>query len=195
MNLAIASGSFLTVQRLVEEEGVDVNKAGDDGLLPLCIASFWGYVEIVKYLLEKGADVNGKNPGNGWTALHSAAMQGHGKVVFELMDGNPDLLIEDRNGCTAVDYASALDNVWPHFAMMGAKRTPKRDLIAKNIIFKVEEEKVSSLVTASHLNRPGSSYAFRARNPMQRIPLQHSGDVLGKDTNTHGHILPQMFRH
>jgi len=34
--------------------GVDVNKKSKDGMTPLSIATFWGYVDMAKLLLEHG---------------------------------------------------------------------------------------------------------------------------------------------
>ena len=76
--------------------------------------------------------------------------------MFQLFDYSPHLDMADRNGCTAgklrdtfansdskltpapiADFASALDNIWPHFAAEGCVRTSKQELIHKNIIYKV----------------------------------------------------------
>ena len=42
------------VQQLIRQ-GADVNARSNDGMTPLAIASFWGYADIVKLLLEKGS--------------------------------------------------------------------------------------------------------------------------------------------
>ena len=51
-----------------------------------------GYVDIVKILLEKGAEIN-KQDQDGWTALHWASDEGHQAVVDILLEANPDLSI------------------------------------------------------------------------------------------------------
>ena len=45
-----------------------------------CIAAFWGFYDVVKNLVEDGADVNTQNSGSLWTPLHAATFQEHGKV-------------------------------------------------------------------------------------------------------------------
>ena len=50
------------------------------GTTALMIASLYGYTEIVKLLLEAGADVNTKN-NDGYTALALASKNGYTKIV------------------------------------------------------------------------------------------------------------------
>eukprot|EP01147_Barroeca_monosierra_P005980 gene5980-7337_t len=173
-----------TVEALLEK-GLNINAVGLDGLVPLCVAAFWGHASLVEFLLQKGANVNAQNQNNKWTALHAAAIQGHGKVVFSLFEYKPDTSILDARGCTAGDYASALDSVWPHFAAVGVKRTSKADLISKGIIFKIEKTLSEHPPAASHLNRPGSSYAFRQQNLLSGRPAVF-GDILAEDDEPDG---------
>ena len=44
---------FQAVTKLIAQ-GADVNRKSKDGMTPLCVASFWGYVDIVEYLLNHG---------------------------------------------------------------------------------------------------------------------------------------------
>jgi hypothetical protein len=55
------------------ERGADVNKSttGENGDTPLTLASLWGNVEVVRALLEAGADVNKRN-GLGRSPLYYA---------------------------------------------------------------------------------------------------------------------------
>jgi ankyrin repeat protein len=56
---------------------------------PLIKAAAYGRIEVVKLLLEKGADVNKHNEG-GETPLHYAARHGHVKVMEILLDHGAD---------------------------------------------------------------------------------------------------------
>ncbi|XP_077999995.1 uncharacterized protein LOC144452723 [Glandiceps talaboti] len=173
MTLATASanGDINTVKALIHE-GANVNQRSHDGFIPLCVAAFWGYSEIVEYLLRHRADVNGCNSGTGWTALHCAAFQGHGKVIMKLMEHNPNLNIRDDKGRTSSDFASAMDAIWPIFAAAGCRRTPKYELIRLDIIKKVQDDPTVPKSDYSFYSRPGSAYV------MQSQPLR--GQVRGQ---------------
>ena len=59
---------------------------------PLIEAAYNGHVEIVKLLIDRGADVNLK--GEAWYGpLHAAAMGGHAEVVKLLLDNGADVNI------------------------------------------------------------------------------------------------------
>lgn len=161
---AIAAGDLELVTSLVSK-GADINKQSSDGFMPLCTAAFWGYADIVKLLLENNVDINGTNRTTGWTALHCAAFQGHGKVILYLTQHSPNLTLQDSMGRTAVDFASARDEIWPFFAVNGCQRTPKEDLIRLEIIQKVTDQSESLKSSSpqqrlSRYSRPGSSYVL-----------------------------------
>ncbi|XP_064594443.1 cyclin-dependent kinase inhibitor 2A-like [Liolophura sinensis] len=162
---AAASGDIFVMKALLERNA-DVNRISSDGMSPLAVASFWGYADIVQVLLENGANVNICNKGTLWTALHCAAFQGHGKVLMKLMEYRPDVKTKDSQGRTAVDFASALDSIWPIFAAAGCTRTSKAELIRLDIVKKVTTDPCAGMPAASrsdvaHFSRPGSAYVFK----------------------------------
>ncbi|XP_059159203.1 uncharacterized protein LOC131943205 [Physella acuta] len=189
IDAAAGAGDFSLVQQLLER-GEDPNKKSRDGMTPLAIASFWGYDNIVGLLIQNGADINASNSGTLWTPLHCASFQGHGKVIMTLMEHNPDLFKQDSSGRTAVDFASALDSIWAFFAAAGCSRTPKADLIQKNIIKKVEtgdpQNPVPYLKT---LSRPGSAYVFNENFANDKVDDKviafKMGDVLARTDDNH----------
>ena len=61
------------------DSGVNADEWSRDGLVPLCVAAFWGHEQVVLLLLERGANVNLANKGTLWTAMHCAAFQGERK--------------------------------------------------------------------------------------------------------------------
>nr|XP_006817994.1 PREDICTED: protein phosphatase 1 regulatory subunit 16A-like [Saccoglossus kowalevskii] len=171
---AAANGDLESIKSLIHS-GVNLNQRSREGFAPLCTAAFWGYSDIVQYLLKNGASVNCCNSGTGWTALHCAAFQGHGKVIMKIMDHNPDLTLRDDKGRTASDFASAIDAIWPFFAAAGCKRTPKTDLIRLDVIKKVHEDAAIPKSDYSFYSRPGSAYVMQPQ-PMRGSVTRTTGD-------------------
>lgn len=56
------------VQQLIAD-GANVNAVSSFGRTPLMSATAYGHINIVRFLLENGADINIKDTHNGWTAL------------------------------------------------------------------------------------------------------------------------------
>jgi hypothetical protein len=185
---AAAQGDLRSLEKLLRA-GADINTRSKDGMTPLSVAAFWGYTDVVKYLLENGADINLPNKGTNWTPLHCAAFQGHGPVILKLMAHKPDLALKDVKGRTAADFASALDAIWPHFQAAGCRRTPKSELIRLDIVQKVSASYERGDPVASgpandqmraHFSRPGSAYVMRAQNPFQyKDPNMQAASVTG----------------
>ena len=61
-----------------------MEKASKYGTTPLKIASSSGHLEVVRYLLEQGADRDNADI-QGLTPLHAAAVSGHLDIAMLLM--------------------------------------------------------------------------------------------------------------
>jgi ankyrin repeat protein len=112
---AAFDGKLVDVKRLVQDEGADVNFKGEDGSTALYVASMRGRSEVVRFLVENGADVHCKKNGN--TALHFASMSGHAVVVRFLVENGADIDCKNTYGQTPLHYAnsSSLRQLqWPH---------------------------------------------------------------------------------
>ena len=68
---------------------------------PLSMAAKYGHEEVVRLLLDNGADPNKANP-RGRTALHVATQRGHASIVKTLIDGGGLINYADENGQTAL---------------------------------------------------------------------------------------------
>ncbi|KAJ7365212.1 hypothetical protein OS493_007864 [Desmophyllum pertusum] len=176
-------------EKLVEQfmtEDVQISGGADEKLQSqLYIACFWGFHDVVKTLLDKGADVNAQNKGTLWTPLHAATFQEHGKIVMLLLGRNAQPELLDSEGRSAKDFASASDKVWPHFAALNCPRTSKQELIEKGIIKKLEDpSRVGSAgrpgsgpkARMAAFSRPGSAYVLQSDPFSKRHTNQESSD-------------------
>ena len=73
---------------------------------PLMEASSGGFVDIVKLLLQHGANVNAQSS-SGNTALHYACCGGYEDVVLVLLDHNADIEHQNENGHTPLMEAAS----------------------------------------------------------------------------------------
>jgi ankyrin repeat protein len=89
------------VVRLLVENGASVTGWIETGLSK---AVFYGNVAMVRLLLEKGVDIEGRGPG-GRTMLHMAAIIGNEAMVELLVRKGADIGARDSYGRTAVQYA------------------------------------------------------------------------------------------
>ena len=93
------------IARLLVENGADINRFGasrDNNRAwsahpPLHGAANEGHTAIMRYLLDKGADIDARD-GQGRTALMYAASEGQGDAVALLMSRRADATIRDDNG-------------------------------------------------------------------------------------------------
>jgi ankyrin repeat protein len=105
---AIDRGDLAAVKAIVEE-GNSPDSAldyGDEPVTPLYRAAGQGRLDIAKYLIEKGADVNFRGKEWGHTPLSEAASRGFDDVVEALLKAGADPKIKDRNGYTAFAIAA-----------------------------------------------------------------------------------------
>lgn len=80
-----ASGNLAGVSRALEQHA-NVNAKDEYNNTSLNWAALWGHAEVVRRLLEAGADVENKGSGGGLTPLANAASRGHFDVAQILLD-------------------------------------------------------------------------------------------------------------
>jgi ankyrin repeat protein len=84
-----------------------INTRGKNGKTALMVASCSGHAEMVKYLLDHGADINSR--GRNWrTALMCASLKGHKEVAQLLLDRGADITMKTRLGSSALSLATDL---------------------------------------------------------------------------------------
>jgi len=100
-----------------------------DGWTPLHLAVFFGHIDLVRFLLEAGAEIDAlsKN-GQDLTPLHSAlANPHHAKVGLLLIEKGADITLAQSQGYTPLHYAAAngSDDVVIRLLAMNAIRSAK----------------------------------------------------------------------
>lgn len=104
---ATQAGDLDAVQFFIKK-GAEITCRSDDSdaLTPLLIASKNGHFEIVRFLVEHGADVNDRDRGRQKTALHLAAWYRHLSTVQCLVRLGAGLVAKDARGRTTLYYAA-----------------------------------------------------------------------------------------
>lgn len=104
LQIASASGSFGMLKTLLNAEArVDLASMMEQS--PLLEAVYMGHLEIIKELLDKGADTEARNP-KGWTAIHLAATWNRTDMLSLLIEKGADLEAKDKEGRTALHSAA-----------------------------------------------------------------------------------------
>jgi hypothetical protein len=96
---AATTGDLAEVKRLVERDSVDVNVKDAKGETPLICAAMNGRAKVVRYLLDKGADVNlaAGTKSDGISPLLAAVMSGKVETVRMLVEAGGDLDYTDKD--------------------------------------------------------------------------------------------------
>jgi len=88
--------------KLLTDQGVDLY-AGNNACLAQ--ASTFGHTAMIRYLLSKGMDVNGRGE-YGHTPVMGAIALGHTEAVRTLIDAGADLRVKNKFGKTPLDIAT-----------------------------------------------------------------------------------------
>jgi uncharacterized protein len=104
---AVRNNDAALVRELISR-GSQVDERDAKGDAPLIIAAYQGYTDIVKLLLEAGADVSVVDPGMKATALHAAAYAGNAEAARLLIEHGIDI---DRQG-PYNGYTALHDAIW-----------------------------------------------------------------------------------
>ena len=112
--LAACKTPFLVNVKMISRFGGDVNASDKDGVTALMFAARAGNVEIVKYLVSRGAYVNAKRkeePFMGKTVLMYAAESGNIETVKYLVSLGADVKAKTNKGTTVLMFAAQSGNI------------------------------------------------------------------------------------
>jgi ankyrin repeat protein len=108
---AVNSNDAAAVRKLIAQ-GANVDELEPNGDAPLVMAAYLGHTEIVRLLLEAGADVKAVDPGMKATALHAASYAGRTEAAKLLVQYGIEIDKQGPyNGYTALHDAIWQNNV------------------------------------------------------------------------------------
>ena len=100
--LAVMDGDVAEMRRLVAA-GADVDVLSH-GIRPLHVATHHGLVEVIRVLVELGANKEAKGA-SGETALHAAAFMGHVEAVKALVECGANIGAQGDDGLTPLQLS------------------------------------------------------------------------------------------
>ncbi|MFC2164379.1 ankyrin repeat domain-containing protein [Acidobacteriota bacterium] len=102
---AAREGDLAKIKTLLKENPEWVNARDDEGNTPMHAASGSGHLEVVKFLVAHGADVNSLNSANQGPLLF-ASYEGFQALVEFLLSKEADYKTKDRYGRSPLHYAA-----------------------------------------------------------------------------------------
>jgi ankyrin repeat protein len=103
MSATAAMGSLMYLKYYLEYRGIDIESTNNNKQTPLICACDWGHPEAVKFLIEKGANVNARDA-RGRTALMYFDYD-NPEITKLLINANADVNAKDHAGYTALMHA------------------------------------------------------------------------------------------
>jgi len=141
------------------ERPEDLNMADNAGNTPLQIAALEGFVEIVKFLLENGADVDTRNIDHE-TPLIDAVENGHVEVIKLLLDYEANPRLANAKGDEPYELVPADDENYAEI----------RKLLASAKEHEIKRRRSNDHV--EHVRDGASSRAASAASPRDSPPMQ-----------------------
>lgn len=159
INYACKFGNFQTVEFLLASSKPSsslVNQQDVEGLLPLHVSARSGHFELIKLLIQYGADINKLDGLNKWPPLFYAALEGHVKPTQELVNLGAKLDIIDEDGynvlyyCVVDGHIDVLNELLPYYDQIFGVKThfssnQKPQQNTKSISFDAYENKESAM--------------------------------------------------
>ncbi len=94
---------------LLVQNGADIFDFDDEGVSVFDIAITYDNLEMVRYIIEKGRDVNETTRRSGFTPLMAAACYGRVEIAKYLLEQGASQDAKDSKGFTAIDFARKMN--------------------------------------------------------------------------------------
>lgn len=102
---AAEDGKLERIKALLKVNSTLIHITDKDGYTPLHRACYGNHVEVVRFLLEKGADIGAKTDVK-WEPLHSCCHWNHKKAGATLIQWGADVNAESEGGQTPLHIAA-----------------------------------------------------------------------------------------
>lgn len=106
---AAESGDLGTLNQLVSSDAQLVNCRDADFYTPLHRACYNNHIDVIKYLLSRGADIHAESR-EGWKPLHSAAHWSQTEAAALLIEAGADINCKSHSGLAPVHLAAQQNN-------------------------------------------------------------------------------------
>lgn len=101
-------GDVKAMKEILQKDASLIDSKNESGFTALILASYRNNVDVVSFLIEKGAKIDVISEMG--TALMAATYKGNAEIVKILLDNGANPNSTDPNGTTALHYACLLQN-------------------------------------------------------------------------------------
>ncbi|GEO11278.1 hypothetical protein SAE01_37740 [Segetibacter aerophilus] len=98
------------VERIYEENPEAIHAVDTKGFTPLILAVYNNSLDVVDFLLKKGAKTSGQDAA-GNTALMGVCFKGYTELAQKLVDAGADVNERNSNGATALTFAATFGHL------------------------------------------------------------------------------------
>lgn len=106
---AIRHRSDMDLLLLLIENGADIYDFDDEGVSIFDMAITYNNIEMVRFMIEKGIDVNTTNRRSRFTPLMAAVCYGRIEIVKLLLEHGANQKVLDEKGFSCIDFARKMN--------------------------------------------------------------------------------------
>lgn len=106
----IRNGNLERVKKTLDNIPDLLHAIDDRGSTPLLLATYYGHIDVTKYLLDLGAEVDAKDS-SGNTALMGVCFKGYEKIVALLVNAGANVNHVNSMGATSLIYAASFNKI------------------------------------------------------------------------------------